>query len=490
MSAAPGQIRRPAADHPLRHLVQRYGSVLRHAWRQRAALASPPLRDTEAAFLPAALSLQHTPVHPLPRRTAWALMGLCACALAWACASSVDIVAVASGRIVVRDHTKTIQPLERSVVRRVLVRDGDRVQAGDALVELDATSADADTAAILQQLQAAQTDSLRAAALLQALHQGLPAPVLPAADRSPEPWNAEEQQAARAQLDAEWADHQARLARLVAETRRRQAEVDTVRQMVAKLDTMLPLSRQREDDVRALAAQGFMASHTGQDRTRERIELERDLVTQRARLQEALAASQESEVGRDAYRAEFRHTQIERQTQARLRLQQARLELAKARRRASLATLTAPVSGTVQQLAVHTPGGVVTEAQALMVIVPDDAADPHLVAEVQLDNKDIGFVYSGQRAEVKLETFPFTRHGTVPATVQMVSADAVQDPRRGAVFPARLVLERPSIDINGQAVRLTPGMNLSAEIMTGRRRVIEFLLSPLQRTAQESLRER
>ncbi|MBP6850434.1 MAG: HlyD family type I secretion periplasmic adaptor subunit [Rhodoferax sp.] len=479
-----------APRHPPASLAARYRAVLGHAWTHRKQLATPRLRDTEAAFLPAALSLQHTPVHPLPRRTAWMLMGLAGCAFAWACASSVDIVAVASGRIIVRDHTKIIQPLERSVVRRVLVRDGDHVLAGQALVELDASTASADKAGIVQQLKAAQGEGLRTAALLQALSREHGPPVLPAAGPGPEPWSPDEQLAAAAQLDAEWEGYTARLTRMAAEIRRRQAEVDTARNMVAKLDTTLPLSRQREDDVRMLAAQGFMASHAGQDRTRERIELERDLVTQRARLQEAQAALQESEDSRAAFQAETRHTLLERQSQARLRLQQAHLEHAKAARRETLGTLTAPVSGTVQQLAIHTAGGVVTEAQPLMVIVPDGAAEPHLVAEVLLENKDIGFVFSGQRAEVKLETFPFTRHGTVAATVQLVSADAVQDERRGAVFPARLVLDSHSVDVNGQPVRLAPGMNLQAEIMTGRRRVIEFLLSPLQRTAHESLRER
>lgn len=473
-----------------RQLAARYGRVIGHAWTHRAQLASPPLRDVEAAFLPAALSLQHTPVHPLPRRAAWSLIALAGCALAWACASSVDIVAVAGGRIIVRDHTKLIQPLERSVVRRILVRDGDHVSAGQALIELDATTAAADKAGVVQLIKAAQADAARAGALLQVMQQGHGTPGMPPPAAAPEPWSPEEQRAAAAQLDAEWSGHAARLARLATEVRRRQAEVDTARQQMGKLEAMLPLIRQREDDFRALSAQGFMASHAGQDRTRERVEIERDLATQHARLQEALAALQESEDSRSAYQAETRHQLLERQAQARQRLQQAHLELAKATRREVLGILTAPVSGTVQQLAVHTAGGVVTEAQALMVIVPDGAADPHLEAEVLLENKDIGFVFSGQRAEVKLETFPFTRHGTIGATVQMVSADAVQDERRGAVFPARLVLDRHEVDVNGMPVRLTPGMNLQAEVMTGQRRVIEFLLSPLQRTAREGLRER
>ena len=135
----------------------------------------------------------------------------------------------------------------------------------------------------------------------------------------------------------------------------------------------------------------------------------------------------------------------------------------------------------------HTEGGVVTEAQPLMVIVPEDA---NVTAEVTLENKDIGFVSVGQEAEIKLETFTFTRYGTVKATVKTVTGDAVNDEKRGAIFPVMLSLGKTTIDVDGKAVRLSPGMNVTAEIKTGRRRVIEFLLSPVQRAVGESLRER
>ena len=164
--------------------------------------------------------------------------------------------------------------------------------------------------------------------------------------------------------------------------------------------------------------------------------------------------------------------------------------LAKAIQREKLTTLAAPVAGTVQQLAANTVGGVVTEAQTLMVLVPDPAPGEPLVAEVMLANKDIGFVHAGQTAEIKLETFPFTRHGTVSAGVQIVTADAVFDEKRGAIFPARLLLHSDALLVEGKPIRLKPGMNLTAEIRTGQRRVIDYLLGPVLQTGQESLRER
>ena len=123
----------------------------------------------------------------------------------------------------------------------------------------------------------------------------------------------------------------------------------------------------------------------------------------------------------------------------------------------------------------------------LLVLVPDEA---EVTAEVVLENKDIGFVRAGQEAEMKLETFPYTRYGTVPATVKSVTADAVNDEKRGAIFPVTLVLGKGAIDVDGKPVRLTPGMNVTAEVKTGRRRVIEYLFNPVQEHVQESLRER
>jgi hemolysin D len=470
-----------AARHPALELLGRYGAIFKAAWHARHELAGPKRLADEAAFLPAALSLQETPVHPAPRRTAVVICTLFGLVLLWSVFGKVDIVAVAHGRIVVSERTKTIQPLQTSVVSNVLVKDGDAVKAGQVLIELDATAASADQASVGEQYQAADAELQRATALLAALRSGR----LPAANSAGSP--AIRRSDDVAQLQAEWQDITARLAKLDAEAQRRQAEAVTVREAIAKLQATLPLAKQREADIKGLAEQGFMNLHAGQDRSRERIELERDLALQQARLAEAQAAIAESRQNRSAYQAETQHMLRERQSQAKTKREQLAQERSKTEQRTRLTQLTAPVDGTVQQLAVHTAGGVVTEAQVLMIVVPKDA---EVTAEVVLENKDVGFVSAGQSAEVKLETFPFTRYGTVQATVTQLSADAVNDEKRGAIFPATLKLQRTHLDVDGKRITLAPGMNLSAEIKTGKRRVIDYLLSPMQTATQESLRER
>jgi hemolysin D len=459
--------------HPAGELLARYKAIFKAAWEARHELAGPKRLADEQAFLPAALSLQETPTHPAPRRAAIVICALFLIALLWSLFGKVDIVAVAQGRIVVSERTKTIQPLEAGVVRKILVRDGDRVKAGQVLVELDATNAQADQASVGEQFKAAESELQRSTALLAAL-QANRAPSLRASVDS-------------SQLQAEWQDITARLAKLDAEQTRRGAEAATVREAIAKLEATLPLVKQREADVKGLAEQGFMNQHAGQDRTRERIESERDLALQKARLAEAQAAQAESRHSKAAFLAETQHTLRERQATAQLKRDQLTQEGRKSDQRKRLTQLTAPVDGTVQQLAVHTTGGVVTPAQVLMVVVPQGA---EVTAEVVLENKDIGFVSNGQEVEIKLETFPFTRYGTVHATVKSVSADAVADDKRGAIFPATLQLKDTQLSVEGKKIALAPGMNLTAEIKTGKRRVIDYLLSPVQTATQESLRER
>jgi len=504
----------PKQIHPALELLARYKAIFAAAWARRAELAGPARLADEAAFLPAALSLQDTPVHPAPRRIAFALMALFVIAVLWAIFGKIDIVATAPGRIIVSDRTKVIQPLEASVVRKVLVKDGDRVIAGQVLVELDATNANADKASVSEQLSAATSEVIRTQALLKGLSgspsqptsqlllkQELLAPVsigleanltgkndLKTAQNAQNGQNHTQMLAqTQAQLQSEWQDIRAKLARLDAELARRQAEIATVQETIAKLQATIPMAQTRETDFKKLVTEGFISSHASQDKTRERVELERDLATQRARLQEAQSTLNEAAQSKAAYIAETRRTLNDRNAQATSKAQLLTQDESKASQRERLTQLTAPVAGTIQQLAVHSVGGVVTPAQPLMIVVPDSA---RVTAEISIANLDIGFVNAGQQAEVKLETFPYTRYGTVKAKVDLVSADAVTDEKKGSYYPATLTLAVKDMNIDGKRVSISPGMNITAEIKTGQRRVIEYLLSPIQRAGRESFRER
>ncbi len=500
----------PSADrHPALALLAHYRNVFKTAWQHRHELAGPARLADEAAFLPAAMSLQATPPHPAPRRALWAIMALFTIAVLWACLGKVDIVAVAPGRIVVSEGTKLIQPLEASVVKAIHVKNGDLVKAGQTLVELDATIAQADHRRVGDERAAAVSEALRTQALLEAWRRdfrlktpelSMGAGTLPKGSALMQMLSDVDRRLAETQLLAEWQDLQAQRDKLEADVAMRQAELNTVREQIAKLQATLPIAKKREDDFLALQAQGFVSQHAGQDRTQVRIEMERDLATQQARLREVQAAIGQAQHSLTAWKTDTLRSLNERHAQADLQARALSAESQKTGQREKLTKLIAPVAGTVQQLAVRTTGGVVTPAQVLMVVVPHEA---QVTAEVTLENKDVGFVSVGQDAEIKLETFTFTRYGTVPAKVKTSTADAVmQQPAAqpeyngdvkatgGAVFPATLALATNNILVDGKTIKLSPGMNLTAEIKTGKRRVIEYLLSPVQSHVSESLKER
>jgi len=463
--------------------VRRYGVVLRYAWRERARAEAPRRLPHEAQFLPAALELQETAVSPAPRVAMWLLIGLVGLCVGWAVVGKIDVVATARGRIIPSDRTKTIQPTETATVTAIHVSDGRKVRAGQVLIELDTTPATADVTRVRAEWVTARLQAGRAEALLRAIDGDGLGPALAAQDGV----DADRLGTEVRLLEGQFAEYQTRKAKLEAEIARREAELRSAQEVVEKLAQTVPIARQQAEGFRQLFEEQGISKSIWLDREQQRIEQEQDLAAQRSRVQETQAALLESVRQRAALTAETKRVALDSLQEGERKAAAAAQELVKARQRERLMKLAAPVDGTVQQLAVHTVGGVVTPAQALMIVVPRE--DP-LEIEAFIENKDIGFVHPGQTAEIKVETFPYTKHGTVPASVVHVSTDAIQDEKRGLVFTARLALGRSTIQVNDSAVNLSPGMAVTAEIQTDRRRVIEYFLSPLLQYATETFRER
>lgn len=464
-------------------LCARYASVFRHAWRQRKEDAPPQRLPHEAAFLPATLALQETPVHPAPRIAMGLILLFALLALLWAVFGHVDVVASASGKIIPDDRSKLVQPMETGTIRAIHVRDGQTVREGEPLIELDSTVARADIERLGRDLQAAQLEVLRNRALLAAQEQGHP----PVFDRLPDGLDQDRAESELRLVRGRFDAYVSSLDQLDAEIARREAERRATQAQVDKLRFTLPIVRQREADYRNLRDQRFVSKHGHLELEQTRIEQERELIAQQEKLSEILASRTEAERQKDRLVAEARREWLDRMQEAGERAETYEQELVKARSRGRLSQLTAPADGVVQQLAVHTVGGVVTPAQPLMVIVPQDHP---LEVEAFVPNKDIGFVRQGQNVEVKVETFAFTKYGTIDGEVVHVSSDAIQDEKLGLIFAARVRLADDRIVVDGRPVRLSPGMAVTVEIKTGSRRVIEYFLGPLLQYADESLRER
>ncbi|HYP69053.1 MAG TPA: HlyD family type I secretion periplasmic adaptor subunit [Thiobacillaceae bacterium] len=436
----------------------------------------------ESQFLPAALALQETPVSPVPRLAMWLLVAFAGIAVLWSTFGHIDVVATARGKIVPNDRIKTIQPFETSVVKAIHVSDGQTVQAGDVLVELDATDAQADTERLTGELDSARLQAARARAMLAAMGGGA-SPRLTG-------WQGVDEvklKEAQSLLLGQFQEYAAKLARIDAEIRQRQAELRSTQELAYKLMQTVPIARQREQDYKDLLDKNFISKHGYMEREQDRIEKEADLAAQRSKLTEIEAALRQTRSRKAELTAETRRLNLADINDGLQKVAGLEQEHLKAYARSKLMKLTSPVDGTVQQLTVHTIGGVVTPAQPMMVIVPRDNA---LEVEAFIENKDVGFVKAGQEAEVKVETFQYTKYGTIHAKVISVSHDAINDEKRGLVYSARVKMDRGSINVDGTEVNLSPGMAVSAEVKTGKRRVIEYFLSPLLQHGHESLMER
>jgi hemolysin D len=498
----------------IKDLFARYSAYFKQAWEQREALEPPERLPHEHEFLPAALSLQETPVHPAPRIAMRVIIAFAVIAVLWAVFGKVDIVATARGKIIPSERSKVIQPLDTAIVKAIHVQDGQRVNAGDLLVELDATTAQADTDRSRADWQQEELDVARAHAMLNLLnsnnkHNDNQAQAgLVTFDDPLQGANPALFVAALHQLQGQYSEYQSKWQQLDGELAQHRAERESTLQNLIKLQETLPIARETASDLKELSEKDFVPRHDYLQKEQARIENESDLAATQAKIKQLDATILTTERQETALTAETRRAVLDQLHEAEQKMNEYEQDFIKANGHRTSMTLAAPVEGTVQQLAVHTVGGVVTPAQQLMVIVPTENV---LEVEAFVQNADIGFVNAGQEAQIKVDTFPFTRYGTIHGQVLQVSDDAIQEDARQAtspkesqtndktnphdkpsslVYAARVRLGKSSLEVDGKNVHLGPGMEVTVEIKTGKRRLVEYFLSPLLQYKDESLRER
>jgi hemolysin D len=466
-----------------------------------------PVLRRDSEFLPAALEILETP--PSPNKTAF-LVSICAfvvVALVWSYVGRIDIIASARGKIQPAGRVKIIQPPETGKVALVAVRNGDKVKEGDVLLELDAVDTQADEAAAVSGYVSYKAEELRRLAVLQAAEE-------PGFKIAPIDWPADIPKTNRTREDRVLAGDVAQLsanaASFDAQIKQKEAEQQRLADMLVAQKTLIDVLQQRVDMRASLVKSGAGPMATLMDAQETLGYHSTNYATTKGQLGEAAA-------GREVLRRDRAKT-IEnfiadnRQKLADAERQAADYEQKVAKARAHLAhlTLRSPIAGTVTAATVTSPGQVVTVGEEVMRIVPADAA---LEIEAYLENKDIGFVKPGQEAQVKIESFPFTRYGSLSATVTHISTDAIPeqdaqqiegDPARATkstgfagaqrtqnlVFPVTLVPASRDMEVEGMKVPLSPGMAVTVEIRTGNRRILEYVFSPLVETASKALKER
>ncbi|MCH7562176.1 MAG: HlyD family type I secretion periplasmic adaptor subunit [Gemmatimonadetes bacterium] len=463
---------------------------------------------SDQEFLPAHLEILDTPPSPYAVAFTWVMCLMFGAALVWSIFAKIDIHAVATARIQPSGRSKVVQPFDTGKVQTIAVENGSRVQAGDVLLTLEPTEAEADLSSRQGDLAALEAQIARRRATIEAVERNQPTAKVEFPAAVPPAVRAREEGAMLAEIGQYVTTRdafEAQLAEKVATQERFTASIAARMRLQAVL-------KERADMRETLVAKSAGTRAAVIDAVQQVEQVSADLAYDRGQLTEAKAGA----VSLQRRIAQLTSETVARQYQALTEAAQKRdalvQDVVKATLKRERTALKAPISGTVQQLAVTTLGQVVTAGQPLMVVVPTDGP---IEVEAQVQNKDIGFVLPDQEAVVKIDAFPFTRYGSIEGRVVRVSRDAVDDREAGGgsdalsvargqglnpvtgmpktqnlIFPVTVALSRTVIKADGKDVALTPGMTATVEIRTGRRRVIDYLLSPVRETTATAGHER
>lgn len=465
----------------------RYKNIWVEVWKIRKELDHPNRKKDESEFLPAHLELIETPVSKKPRLIAYLIMLFLALAIILASVGKVEIVATATGKLAFSGRSKEIKPIENAIVENIFVKDGQFVEKGQLLVNLTALGTEADIQKTMASLALAKLENYRYQTLLTAIEKEA-LPLLDLSTKEFEDTSEEEKSRIKHLIEEQYTTWQKQKSQKILAYKRKDAEKQTVSAYVRKYEGITRIEQEKFKDFKVLYHKKSLSKHELLSQENKMIEAQNELMVYRSKLNELehdlLQAKEELELITQFFKSDVleklkQHSENERQL---------KFELEKNTQRQQASMIKAPTSGTVQQLNIHTIGGVVTTAETLMVIVPEDDV---LEATALVQNKDIGFVGNGQEVIIKVETFPYTRYGYLTGRVKHISPDAIEHPNLGLVFNAIISIDKKNlVSPEGKNIDLNSGMAITAEIKTGMRSVMSYLLSPLEESVTESLRER
>ena len=461
----------------LRHLT-----VLKESWlaenkRRRVTKSG----STNTDFLPAALEVMETRPSPIGRAIIWLIILSALLTLIWSCVSEIDEVAVVEGRLAPRGRLRSVEASEVGTIQAINVREGQHVNKGDVLVELDPNELDSDMQAAQAALSTAALTRARDNAILgygiRGAHQFTP----------PSDANATATEAERQLVQARIAEYNAKEASLRHKQDAAVSEVRSVNAEIAKLQLTLPLLKEQFESEQGLAAEGFGARQKLLQVQQAYITAQQDLAGEQAKLDEAEAEVSAVESDMAQAKGAFLSDAAQERAEAEGNVSEREQSLRKATEKKAHLELEAPVSGTVQEVTVTTIGQTPEVGKPLVTLVADD---DELIAEGLLLNKDAGFVHDGQAVTLKLESYPFTRYGTLHGIVERISPDATVDQNKGLVFPVRVRIISNEVMVNGKPAVLSAGMATSLEIAIGKRKIIDYLLSPISKSINEAGHEK
>ncbi|OKP05976.1 HlyD family type I secretion periplasmic adaptor subunit [Xenorhabdus thuongxuanensis] len=475
---------------------QRYKLAFFSAWKERHQLTSPKRLKDEYEFLPDNLLLTETPASPIAKWTARCIIILSALVISWSYFGQLDIDVVSQGKIVSHGRNKVIQPLETGQIKNILVKEGQYVHQGDALVAIDVLGAEEQYQQNILTLNTAWLNYQIGNSILISIYE----------QKTELDWNTSwpDDDKNRIEvfinsIDEEKKQQAKKIASSLYETwvnknkqftekkNQYQLESKSTKEEIASLNTSIEIESQRMESYESLYKNKYLSrlEWLNQKEKISRLKHQREII-QNKHMELAHKVNELEREKKINTQTIIKET-TEMKRKAYDDIERLLIEVNKSKKRTQTTILHSPVDGRVQQLAFHTINGVVSSAQPMMVIVPDE--EPQEV-EIRIENKDMGFIHEGQLVVIKIDSFPYTKYGYLTGKIKNVSYDSVEDEKKGFVFPAIIELDTNKIKINENLISLKAGMTVTAEIKTGKRRVIDYILSPLQKKIDESFWER
>lgn len=485
--------------------IRRFLFVWKTAWQNRHYLSVKKRDNDDYLFLPTHLKLLDRPPSPALRWTALAIVFFLCFSLCWALISEIDIDVIASGRVVTQTRSQEIQSLETGLLNAVFVAEGQYVHKGMPILSVNVLGNNENYLQIENRLQEVLLNYVSGYAISSAITQNQPS----------SQWSSIQFNAffkhAILEIDnevinntAEKIPHQNRLtteksiALLLSSwqnknklfgTRKSQylAELDGIDHQISAINNRITLEKKRENDFKSLKEKNYISTYEWLDQQNRLDQLEKQYQIQqqtKIEIQHKINEVQQEIILNN--QTTLQNAQ-DLKIKAKEEINKLVLDLQTAKKRTEIMTLRSPADGYIQQLSTYTLGGVIPAGKTLMVVAPDLIPDE---AEITLLNKDIGFVREGQNVVLKVDAYPYTRHGYLTGKIKSISYDARLDENDGLVYSALVILNDNHFYLNHLSFPIKAGMTFRAEIKTGKRRVIDYLLSPLQTTVEESFWER
>ncbi len=436
-------------------------------------------RDTlEYEFLPPVLEIEETPPSPLGPTLIWIILIFLTTAIAWSIIGKVDEVAIARGKMIPDGRVKVIQPFEEGIVTAIHVEEGQRVKEGQLLLELDSTFTETDVTHYESMLAIATFEK----AVLLSEYEHTPFPEMDLSEAGLDSAGIAQITQLQANLkqarEEEFERKKAALQLLISQ---RESEYEIENLTLERLEKNNAFKEWELTVNDEKTAESFSDVLT---RKNDIYSMEQEVIAQTEKVEKAMKSLEEAQENLIALEKERERDLLDRIMEKEKQMTELESQLVKSQKRFDLQHIYSPVDGTIHGLNSYTIGGVVTPAQPIISIVPEDTP---IIVEANVSNKDIGFIHVGQAVEIKIDTFPFTKYGTIVGEVTYISPDTFDDEQLGPIFKAKILLEKDHLLVNSHKVQLNPGMTVTAEIKTGKRRVIEFFLAPIIKGFKESV---